>query len=78
MRTLTVDDAPAVFEKEEDVVAKCADGNRTDEKRSAANHGEANGKEIPPTADPIAGHAPERKEGFPNPPGRRCLNTFTR
>jgi hypothetical protein len=78
MRTLTVDNAPAIFEQEEDVVTKHTGGNSTDEERGAANHCETNGKEIPPPADPTAGHVPERKEGFPDPPGKRCRNTFRR
>lgn len=65
---LTVDDPPAIFEQEEDVVAEHTGGNSTDQQRGAANHGEANGKEIPSTADPTAGHAPERKQGFKDSP----------
>jgi hypothetical protein len=59
MRALIIDDAPAIFEQEEDVVAAHTGGNSTDEKRGAANHCEANGKKIPPPVDADVGQLPE-------------------
>ncbi len=64
MRTLSVYDAPAVIEQEEDVMTENTGGDGTGENRRTADRNEASREKIPSAEDPIAGCAPEGKEAI--------------
>ncbi|MGA6993193.1 MAG: hypothetical protein WBX50_04765, partial [Candidatus Deferrimicrobiaceae bacterium] len=50
--TLSIDDAPAIIEKEEDVVAEYPGRDSTDEHCRAANRNKANREDIPTPEKP--------------------------